>query len=546
MQLFKSSFALNLQRVRRSIVTRLVLVGFVLLLIGSVTRYVTLSNFLREDLQTVVSAQQEALAAYVAHDIDTKIVDRQTMIKQLAANLPIELLQQPDRLRTWLAVRHDTHPLFSQGLVVIGLDGIVLAAYPYWDERVGMNLRDRDYVQAGLADHAAIGHPSMGRRKPIPVLPMSAPIKEATGQVRAVLAGINELAASGFLDLLQKTRIGETGGFLLISPRDQLIVAATNPKLNFTPAPAPGLNLLHDRAMTGWRGSGITVNQFGVETLSAFASVPSTGWFVVARLSTTEAFATVGRLQQMLLRNGVILIGIMVLLVSGTMYLLMRPLKTAANHADRMTRGELPLASLRVDRDDEVGHLTAAFNRLLAKLQASQAELATIAHHDALTGLPNRVLLADRMNRALARAHRSQTRLALLFIDLDGFKAINDTLGHEAGDQALMEVARRLNQVVRESDTVARVGGDEFVLVLSDLDANPQSAVQAACAVAAKCLEAIGPPLFFKGEVRTLGFSIGIAMGDSQSNFDDLMNAADSAMYRAKQHGRGRYLVAGN
>lgn len=378
----------------------------------------------------------------------------------------------------------------------------------------------------------------------MPVLPMSAPIKNAAGQVLAVLAGINALAAPGFLDLLQKTRIGETGGFLIISPRDQLIVAATDSKLSFTPEPAPGINRLHDRAMTGFRGSGITVNAAGIESIAAFASVPSADWFVVARISTGEAFATVERMKQYLFRNDFILAVVLTVFVVSTMQYVLQPLKTSARHADLMTRDKVPLEPLPIQRDDEAGHLTVAFNRLLAKLIASQAEIATIAYHDTLIGLPNRFLLSDRMKRVLARANRNQTRLAMLYLDLDGFKPINDALGHDAGDEALIVVARRQNQVERESDTVARVGGDEFVVVLSDLDAEPQSAVLAACAVAIKWLEAIEPPLTLKGELRTLGFLIGVATGDGKSNFDSLVLAADKAMYQAKQRGRGRYVVA--
>ncbi len=296
--------------------------------------------------------------------------------------------------------------------------------------------------------------------------------------------------------------------------------------------------------MAGFRGSGITVEATGIEAIVAIASVPSVDWFVVATLPTEEAFATVGRMQQFMLRNGIFLAGVLLVLFLGTMRYLLRPLKTCAEQANRMTSGELPLEPLPVQRNDEVGRLTGAFNGLLAKLVATQTELANIAHYDYLTKLPNRVLLADRMKQALARANRSQKRLALLFIDLDGFKPINDTIGHDAGDRALVEVARRLNLVVRESDTVARVGGDEFVIVLSDLDALPQNALQAACAVAEKCLEAIAPPLLINGQRCVLGFSIGIAMGDGQSSFDSLVLAADGAMYQAKHQGRGCYVVA--
>ena len=209
-----------------------------------------------------------------------------------------------------------------------------------------------------------------------------------------------------------------------------------------------------------------------------------------------------------------------------------------------MTRGDMPLEPLAVVRHDEVGHLTEAFNRLLVKLQASRSEMAHMAHHDVLTGLPNRALLADRLNQALARAQRNGTRLAFLCIDLDHFKPINDQLGHASGDQALVEVARRLGAVVRESDTLARIGGDEFAVLLADLDADEAVAKNAAIAVATKCLAAIAPPLVLDGHTRTLGCSVGIAMGDGQALPHPLQLAADQAMYVAKQAGGQRYLMA--
>ncbi|MFS2055783.1 diguanylate cyclase domain-containing protein, partial [Variovorax sp. CT11-76] len=156
----------------------------------------------------------------------------------------------------------------------------------------------------------------------------------------------------------------------------------------------------------------------------------------------------------------------------------------AADQADRMTRGELPLAPLRVVRDDEIGHLTQAFNRLLAKLVDNQQALARLAHHDTLTGLPNRKLLDERLQQALAHAARHGQPVAVLYLDLDGFKQLNDTLGHEAGDLALREIARRLQALVRQTDTVARIGGDEFVLLATGL---VEPAEQGAQVLAQRC-----------------------------------------------------------
>ena len=529
-----------------SIVTRLILLAIFIATVGTTLRYHALTSFLREEVGTVVASQQLSLAEYVAHDIEHKIAERQALLDRLASSLPLALLAKPESLRSWLEERHDLLPLFSQSIFVVDREGKAVADYPERPERAGVTYADRDYVRAALAGEAFIGSPVMGRVAKVPVLPMAVPIRDADGQVRAALVGITALAAPSFLDLFQQSQIGTSGGFLLISPRDKLFVAATNPDMVLKPTPPPGVNPLHDRAMAGFRGTGITINAKGVEELSAMVSVPSTGWFVVARMPTAEAFATVTRLQRYVLTYGLIGVTIFVLTAIIVILIAFRPLVRAAKHADRMTRGEVAMEPLPVVSNDEVGHLTAAFNRLLNKLVASQGELGRLAHHDTLTGLPNRRLLTDRLEQALARAERNGTHLAVLFLDLDGFKPINDKLGHEAGDAALVQVAQRLSKVVRESDTLARVGGDEFVVVVDDLDSDTSSATSAASLVADKCIEKLAQPFEILGENCQLGASIGIALGTGKHNGHDLLLTADQAMYRAKRAGRGCHVVAGS
>ena len=527
-----------------SIVTRVILLGVALVLLDAVVRYVLLSDFMRADLTKVVAAQQESLAGYVARDVDSKIVQRQTMLAEMAATFPLELLQRPSELQQWLGERYKLQPLFSRALFVTTPEGLTIADYPPQPERTGMSYADRDYIQIARNGSSAIGRPLVGRVAREGILPMAAPIKDAQGRVRGVLAGITALNAPNFLSFSPQSRIGETGGFLVVSPRDSLFVASTKPEMVLKPTPAPGVNLLHDRAMAGYRGSGVTVNASGVEEISAMASVPSTGWFVVARIPTNEALATVSRTQRYLQSSGMVVTVVFLVLGSLGLVAVFRPLFRSADHAERMTRGEQPLALLPVARADEVGHLTAAFNRLLAKLQASQEALSRMAHQDMLTGLPNRALVTERLGQALSRADRNQRLVGILFLDLDGFKPINDSLGHEAGDAALVEVTRRIAAVVREADTFARIGGDEFLIVIEDLEKPVARAAAAASAVAAKCLEALAPPMLLKGEQRKLNFSIGIAIGDGRSSFDGLRRAADNAMYEAKQAGGGRFVLA--
>ena len=191
-----------------------------------------------------------------------------------------------------------------------------------------------------------------------------------------------------------------------------------------------------------------------------------------------------------------------------------------------------------LDSQGNTERFMAIFMDITERKRAEQ-KLEYMANHDHLTGLPNRVLFIDRLQQALATARREGTKAALLYLDLDRFKPINDELGHEIGDAVLIEVARRMRDAVRETDTVARIGGDEFVIVLSGLSRN-----EVAEKVATKLLEAIPLPIRVSGHRCEVGVSIGIALypehGDS---VDKLTSAADSAMYQAKEAGRMRYCL---
>jgi len=164
----------------------------------------------------------------------------------------------------------------------------------------------------------------------------------------------------------------------------------------------------------------------------------------------------------------------------------------------------------------------------------AQEKVRHQATHDVLTGLPNRALFHDRLAQALKQAGRRKACAAVLFIDLDKFKQANDALGHAAGDALLKEVARRLSASVRSGDTAARVGGDEFAVVLSEV-ARPGDAA----AVARKILEAMARPMSLEGHPYTLTVSIGAATYPADgADADGLVRSADAAMFDAKRSGR--------
>lgn len=181
-------------------------------------------------------------------------------------------------------------------------------------------------------------------------------------------------------------------------------------------------------------------------------------------------------------------------------------------------------------------HFIAIFTDITERKRAEE-HIQHIAFHDALTGLPNRLLFYDRLQQAILEAHRGASLIALLFIDLDRFKLINDTLGHQIGDLLLQEVASRLRECVRETDTVARLGGDEFVIVLPNIQ-NPDDA----SIVASKILHFLHRPIDLNGNRLFATPSIGIALfPEDGENVEVLMQSADTAMYHAKESGRNNY-----
>jgi diguanylate cyclase (GGDEF)-like protein/PAS domain S-box-containing protein len=167
----------------------------------------------------------------------------------------------------------------------------------------------------------------------------------------------------------------------------------------------------------------------------------------------------------------------------------------------------------------------------------SEEQILVMAHHDALTGLPNRLLLEDRLQQALAHARRINRLVGVMYLDIDHFKQINDTLGHHLGDQVLKGFAGRLEGCVRRSDTVARMGGDEFVIVIVDV-AEPEGVAEVAC----KILDRMQAPLCFQGHEVPVSTSIGVALypRDGESG-ETLLKHADLALYEAKQKGRSQF-----
>ena len=221
--------------------------------------------------------------------------------------------------------------------------------------------------------------------------------------------------------------------------------------------------------------------------------------------------------------------------------------------AEGIWRGELtfrsqsglsiPVSALFLAHENHLGRIESisAVARDITDLKDAERRLRQLATHDYLTGLPNRVLLYDRLEQALARFHRHGQPVAVLYLDLDRFKPINDEMGHHVGDAVLVAVGERIHQTIRDTDTAARIGGDEFAVLIEGVDDPDLLRL-----VAERLIAKLSAPVEIDGRELEVGASLGLVMaGAGADAADSLMAAADAAMYRAKAAGRGRYEFVG-
>ena len=521
---------------RSSLKNRIVLVAALLFLL--------VSRILYADMQAMVSKQQLTTAEYIARDIDGKIKLRLDSLQRVALNVPENLFPRPAELQVWLEDRRAIHTLFPTGLMVIPTDGgSTLAETPKLSTRP-KSFVDRDWFIGVMKTHKPyVSKPLIARATGEAALVIAVPVLGRNGQIMAVLAGVTPLAVPGFLDLIIGTRPGARGEYQLISPQDHLFALTSDSVHTVARLPAKGEDLLIDMALAGTRGARRVSQGQNPEELAAIVDIPQTGWFLLARQPAVDAFEPVSNtLRNTLLITIVLALPLLAILLA-VLRRMFQPFATVAGELHDMAEGRRPMHPLATQGSDEVGHVVDSFNRLQGKLQEQEQRLREMAHHDTLTGLPNRLTIMERLESELLRFQRTRQGLALLFLDLDGFKPVNDAHGHQIGDQLLCEIARRLRACVRDIDTVARLGGDEFLILLSATELPMEAAER----VAQECILSLQSPIRIGTDWVKVGVSIGIAVTDSRADTlltaTQLVSQSDQAMYQAKADGRNCYRI---
>ena len=329
----------------KSLVFRIISFALALSLFGGILRFYVVSCLFNTAITHIVLTQLQSQANYVGKDIDGKNASRKYLLENLAKQIPEQVFREPLALEFWLADRYVLAPYFDLGLAVIPSDGKgVIADYPPLSGLKQFDFSNEDWFRTARDEVTfSIGKAKIGQFSGKGIVVMAVPIQDNQGRVKAVISGATTLDAPGFLDLIQDSAIGSSGGFLLISPRDKLFVAASLTQMRLQPLPQAGANLLHDRAMEGWRGTGVTKNAFGIEELIAVASVPIANWFVVARIPTQEAFSAADTLQKYQVYIAVIVTLSVVIIVYLFLVHALGPLKNSSRRIYEMARNEVPL-----------------------------------------------------------------------------------------------------------------------------------------------------------------------------------------------------------
>lgn len=459
--------------------------------------------------------------------VDTDEVDG--LLNQLKKSLPVF---------TWVGF------LDNQGNVLSSTDHILQ----------GMNISQRPVFQEGMkGTYTGDVHDAVLLSKYLPnptgealqFVDVSVPVRDIKGRVSGVLAAhlswewSREVEASIVSPLKERLKGVEV---YVISKKDDTILLG--------PAARVGKRMPNEVLQKARSGnSSWLIEQEGSRDsyLSGYAygdgygNYPGLGWSVIIRQPTDIAFASVRLLERFIFIIGFIsavIFGLIGWLLAGW---ITRPLKNIIRTADLLSSGanvEIPVST----RFKDVFILSSSLRNLVANLTKTESKLSymsDMALHDKLTGLPNRAALDEFLAHSVSKAKQNRTTLSFLYLDLDGFKKINDTFGHAMGDALLQEVAFRLMDCTRDNEIVARLGGDEFVIILNTSASKP---MQEAEIVASRIISKINLPIIIRGEELHVGCSVGAAVWTPDGSGDTIetLRLADEALYISKRSGKNR------
>ena len=384
------------------------------------------SRTLRVDMERVLGEQQFATVSLVADRLDHEFEDRIDWLSEAARQTEAVMVDGPQAIQAHLEGWKNLFGKFNGGTFVTDSAGMAIAAIPLSSGRVGVSYADRAYLRKVLDEgQVAISAPVMGRTSGIPVIVVAVPLRATDGRVVGALTGVINMGEPNFLDQATQNHYGRTGGYLLVVPQQRMIATATDKRRVMEVVPF-GVSPLFDRFAGGFEGFGVTFNSFGVEILSAARQVPVAGWFVSGYLPTDEAFAVIRRMERRMLVATIVLTLLATMLSWWLLKRQLAPMMRAAESLTELSGKEEVASPLVVAREDEIGRLILAFNRLLEKLGQREALLKQILDTSSVAifviDMHGRITQANRQMSEMFRCRPDEIvgKDCLMLFPLDG------------------------------------------------------------------------------------------------------------------------------
>ncbi len=486
----------------------------------------------RRALEAKIHEQLTNVSSQAAREVGLKLKERLYELRVFAASYEVtEGVERATggirRLPEYLSSVNERFPAYRE-LLVVAPDQRVVASSARTPGRLGFA---GDWMQQARVGDPVLGEPVRAAAGDSVTMEVAVPIMSLAGRFLGVLAArldLGELSTS-LHDYQQ-----QSGARLVVVQRDGAVLAAN-----------PAGSRVAEAALRDLRAAGDSVVPYdaadGIPVLARIAEVPASDWGVVAEIPAASAFAQISELRTATIVTVLVLLLVVGAFAYGLGLLIVLPLERLSGAAQRVAGGDLDV-DVPVTGSGEVSQLGRVFNDMVRRLREGRAELERLSVTDALTGLANRRRLTTELEREVHRGERHGRPFAVLMLDVDRFKAFNDTFGHPAGDAVLKRLARVLQENARDVDTVARYGGEEFTMILAETDGTT------AAGIAERVRGAVEADRFVpegRDEELNITVSIGIALFPLNGRTPDaLVTAADAALYQSKSAGRNRVTAA--
>ena len=487
------------------------------------------------EMRKVIAAQEMSMLSSAAAYLDRDIASKQMVLRVLAESLQAEPVAH-GRIQGQLELRVALREEFFN-VTAFATDGKLIANLQ--DRRMigKLNSKNRQYFRDTMAmQEGIVSAPFRSVLSGRPVLAITQPVMGRGGAIDYVLVGTIDLQRPSFAGQLNALR-GSAEGYLFIVAADGTMLYHPDASRVLAPAAAPGtLAQAVLSSADGWRDDAI---DGGKAVLLAHKRLKKADWTIAVSLPLHEVFGSLASLRWRALAAASVVALVAGLLAWMLMRPLLAPLYRLYGQVRAFGRDEVDIEHFNTSSPDEFGHLSRAFYQVARQQQMAERNLQRLATTDALTGAHNRRMFDEFFPQALKRAIRTGQQIGLAVLDIDFFKGINDSFGHQAGDAVLVQFADRLRNAVRSTDTVARIAGDEFVIVFEHLE--PGHDVNL---LGQKIVNAMQAPFEVNGRPLNVSASIGIALTtELPADVDKVMLAADQALYCVKAAGRNGFAV---